>query len=152
MRLGDDMKQAYYVIAIFIISFLVFTSIVFADGIKGLHKIYNTPIPCEIRRNFDSYIYTQKAYPDAKLAIVDGEKFKDIYDNKFLVIGLQDNSFGGLWVTILVEDKKLRVFRLWLYDIDDNEFDLRSITELSGQLNEEGIRQLTSVNYSRFWI
>lgn len=146
------MKRLNCIIIISVPLWLFFSSVLFAAEIKWLKEIYNTSIPCEIRRNFDLHLHTQQACPEAKLLILDGEKFRDIYDNKFLVIGLQPNSFGGLWATILVKDNKLRVFRLWLYDINKNEYDLRSITELFGHFDEEGTRQLTSTVYSRFWM
>jgi hypothetical protein len=130
----------------------LFCPSVLADGVQGLQEIYETSIPGAIRRNFDQTIHTHRTCPECPLGVLDGERFLDLYTKKFLVIGLSPNSFGGVWAIIAVEDEPKNAFRLWLYDIGDDEYDLRSIEQLADSLEEELIRQLRSPPYRHYWL
>lgn len=146
------MKYSYRVITLLIAGCFVSGALVFAEEIHGLNEIYNTPIPAEIRRNFDEYIYVRETCPECEQGVLDGEKFVDIYTKKFIVVGLYPNSFGGVWALIAVEGDTSRAFRLWLYDINPDEYDLRSVTELKGSFDVEGMGKLCSSSYSYFWL
>lgn len=152
MRLERRVRYLYCIITLFVAGSFVFERLVFADEINGLQEIYDTPIPTEIRRNFDEYIHVREACPECEQGVLDGEEFVDIYTKKFIVIGFYPNSFGGVWAVIAVEDDALRAFRLWLYDINPNEYDLRSVTELTGSFDENAMQELCSSGYSHFWL
>lgn len=137
---------------LFPVALLIFCSSAFADEVRGLQEIYATPIPAEIRRNFDHTIHIHDTCPECHLGVLDGEKFIDLYTKKFLVIGLSPNSFGGVWAVIAVEGEPRNAFRLWLYDIGDDEYDVRSIEALPESLEEELIRQLWSPEYRHYWL
>lgn len=146
------MKYLYCIITLFVAGCFVFGALVFAEEIKGLEEIYDTSIPTEIRRNFDEYIHVRETCPGCEQGVLDGEKFVDIYAKKFIVIGLYPNSFGGIWALIAVEGDTSQAFRLWLYDINPDEYDLRSVTELKGSFDEKAMHELCSSGYSHFWL
>ena len=135
-----------------LVALLIFCPFAFAEGIQELQEIYTTPIPAEIRRNFDDVLRIRDACPECPLGVLDGEKFLDVYTKKFLVLELEPHGFGGVWAIIAVEGEPRNVFRLWLYDIDENEYDLRSIEELPGALEEELVRQIQSLAYRHYWL
>lgn len=146
------MKYLYCIITLFVAGCFVFGALVFAEEIKGLEEIYDTSIPSEIRRNFDEYIHVRETCPECEQGVLDGEKFVDIYAKKFIVIGFYPNSFGGIWAVIAVENDPSRAFRLWLYDINPNVYDLRSVTELKGSFDENAMHELCSSGYNHFWL
>lgn len=146
------MDYIYHRIILFLVGLLVFCPLIFADGVSGLSEIYDTPIPAEIRKNYDKYIHVHETCPECEQGVVDGEKFIDIYTKKFLVIGLEPNSFGGVWAVIAVEGKPWKAFRLWLYDIGHGVYDLRSIAELSGTFDEDLMQKLCDPAYRHFWL
>ena len=151
MRLRG-VRQLHYRKLPFLVALLVFFPLVFADGVRGLREIYATPIPAEIRRNFDRTIHIHHTCPECHLGVLDGENFLDLYSKKFLVLGVSPNSFGGFWAVIAVEGEPRNAFRLWLYDIGDDEYELRSIEELPESLEEELVLQLLSPTYRRYWL
>lgn len=146
------MKYSHRIITLFVVGSFVFGALVFAEEIHGLNEIYNTPIPAEIRRNFDEYIYVRETCPECEQGVLDGEKFVDIYTKKFIVVGLYPNSFGGVWAVIAVKGGPLRAFRLWLYDVNPDVYDLRSVTELKGSFDKNAMHELHSSGYSHFWL
>lgn len=119
---------------LFLVALFVGCPLGFSGEVQGLleeiKEIYETPIPTQIRNNFDQTAHTYRTCPECVLGVLDGEKFPDLYAKKFIVVGLAPHSFGGVWAVIAVEDEPRNAFRLWLYDVSDDEYDLRSIEEL----------------------
>ncbi len=138
--------------ALWLAALLMFSPSAFAEKVRRLQEIYETPIPSAIRRNFDHTLRIHDTCSECQLGVLDGEKFLDLYDKKFLVVGLSPNSFGGVWAVIAVEGKPRSAFQLWLYDIGEDEYDLRSIEELPGAVEEELIHQLESPEYRQYWL
>lgn len=123
-----------------------------AEGVRGLQEIYGTPIPTEIRRGFDQTLGNYTACPECVVTVLDGERFLPIYPKKFLVVGMEPNGFGGVWAVIAVEGELRNSFLLWLYDLGEHEYQLRSIEELPNSLDENLIRQLSTPAYRRYWL
>ena len=137
---------------LFLATQLIFCSSAFTDEVRGLQEIYTTPIPVEIRRNFDHAIHIHDTCPECRLGVLDGERFIDLYTKKFLVVSVSPNSFGGVWVVIAVEGEPRNAYRLWLYDVGNKEYDLRSIEKVPASLKEELVRQLGSPSYRHYWL
>jgi hypothetical protein len=137
---------------VFLAVWCAFCSAAFADRVRGLQEIYETPIPTEIRRNFDRILQIHTASPEATLTVLDGEKFIDIYAKKFLVVGMEPNGFGGIWAVVAIEGNPKDAFLLWLYDVDRDEYDLRSVEKLPDSLDEELMSRLRSPAYRRYWM
>ncbi len=140
----------YQALSVFIVC-LFSCSVAFSEVIEGLSEIYRTPIPSEVRRNFDECIQIYSPHPKYERIVVDGDKFTDIYAKKFMVVGMEPNPFGGLWVIIAVEGNFKTAYLLWLYDIDRDQYDLRSVEKLSDFLDEKLGRQLSGPEYHQYW-
>ena len=141
----------YYLIPPFLTAWFVLCPPAFADSVKGLQEIYETPIPAQIRKNFDGLVEIRKICPECELGVLDGEKFVDIYPKKFIVLSLEPNSFGGFWVSIAVEGERKNTFRLWLYEVQDKEYDLRSIEDLPESLDEEFNCWIGNLAHHSYW-
>ena len=133
-------------------AWLVFCPLTFADWVPVLEEIYRTPIPIEIRKKFNQITEIRNTCPGCVLGVLNGGKFIDIYPKKFIVLSSLPNSFGGVWAFIAVEGELKNTFRLWLYDVGENEYDLRSIEELPDSLDEEFICQLENPAYHPYWL
>ena len=142
----------FYRTLTFLAVWLAFCSAAFSSRVGGLQEIYGTPVPAEIRRNFDRIIQIRAADPECTLTVLDGEKFVDIYAKKFLVVGLEPNDFGGVWAVIAIEGNPKDAFLLWLYDVDRDEYDLRSIEKLPDHLEKELVQQLRDPAYRKYWL
>lgn len=126
-------------------------SVAFAGGTKGLQEIYETPIPSEIRKNFNEVIYKHNTCPECFLGVVDGDEFFDVYPKRFLVLSVLPNSFGGVWAYIAVEGEQRDTYRLWLYRLPRGEYDFRSIEELPDSVDEEFFAELKGQDHDPYW-
>ena len=144
-------KKYYLPISLFLgVSFL-FCPPTLANWVSALKEIYETPIPFQIRKNFNKVTYTHNTCSECALGVLDGEKFFDVYPRRFIVLSLSPNSFGGFWVYIAVEGEQKNTFRLWLYDLSDGEYDLRSVEELPNSMSEEFFGQLKDSAHKPYW-
>jgi hypothetical protein len=124
----------------------------FAKWVSTLKEIYETPIPFQIRKSFSEVTYTHNTCSGCELRVLDGDKFFDIYPRKFLVLSLLPNSFGGIWAYIAIEGERKRTFRLWLYNLPNGEYDLRSVEELPNSMDEKFFGQLQDPAHKSYWI
>ena len=130
----------------------VFCSTAFSNHVGELQEIYDTPIPAEIRRNFDRIIQLHASCPECPLTVLDAEKFIDVDAKKFLVVGLEPHGFGGVWAVMAIESNPRDALRLWLYDVDRHTYDLRSVERLPDHLDEELVQQLRDATYRQYWL
>ena len=62
----------------FLVVLLVCCPLAFAEEAEGLKEIYETPLPAQIRKNFDQTLHIHHVCPECVLGVVDGEKFLDM--------------------------------------------------------------------------
>jgi len=122
----------------------------------GLRQIYATPISVQIRKTFDQtagHVCSKdpKECPGCAFTVYEGGKRVDIFTKKFIVIGLEPGHFGGVEATIVFEGAP-NAFWLWLYDVDPDEYQLRSIEQLPEPLDKGFVRQLQAPAYQRYWL
>ena len=141
-----------YRVLLFLPAWFVFCTPASGDWAPTLKEIYETPIPAQIRKNFNQVVETHNTCPDCVLGVLGGEKFMGVYPRKFIVLSLSPNGFGGVWAFIAVEGERKDTYRLWLYDIDGNEYDLRSIEELPNSMDEEFVGDLEKPAHRPYWI
>lgn len=129
---------------------------VLTDGVQGLQQIYETPIPAQIRKTFGHTTRhvcsrDRAECPGCVFTVQEGGKRVDIFTKKFIVVGLESGSFGGVEATIVFEGVA-NAFWLWLYDVDPDEYQLRSIEELPEPLDEGFIYKLQDSAYRLYWL
>lgn len=121
-----------------------------------MQPIYATPIPAQIRKAFDQttrHVCSKDKGECSGCAftVSEGGKRVDIFTKKFIVVSLSPGHFGGVEATIVFEGAP-NAFWLWLYDVDPNEYQLRSIEQLLEPLAEGLVRQLQAPAYQRYWL
>lgn len=149
------MKYTIRSVILVLVCWVSTCSSILATEVKGLEEIYATPIPAEIRRNFNEYVYAREKYPGfvSGHVIVDAAKYVHIYTKKFLVIGIvPNNHFGGVWAIIAVEGETRHAFQLWLYDIGDDEYELRSVDEFPGHFDKQFLEEYHTPLFSKYWL
>lgn len=120
------------------------------DPVASLKEIYETPVPAEIRRNFNR-IRTHTACPECAPSVFNWAEFIAICPKKFLVLDVEPNG-GGVWAFIAVEGERKDTYVLWLEDAGENKFNMRSIEELPDSMDEEFVSQLENSAHGPFWL
>jgi len=128
----------------------------FTNGIRGLQQIYATPIPAQIRKTFGQTARhvcskDREECSGCAFTVHEGGKRVDIFTKKFIIVSLEPAHFGGVEATIVFQGAP-NAFWLWLYDVDPNEYQLRSIEQLPEPLDKRLVRQLQAPAYQQYWL
>lgn len=79
--------------------------------------------------------------------------FFPLYNLNFLMMRVESNDFGGYWAHIIFKESPIRIYRLWLYPIEEAAFQLRDIRTLVPTAETRGIMaKLSETKYSKYWI
>ena len=118
-------------------------------NLKGLHS---DPVAVALRQTFDAYLRNVPYNKDAKEFHFDKSYLRS-FSEKFIVLGIQDGDFGGYFVTILISPQKMQVWRLWIYQTDEREYQIRQIEKI--HVTKEEVRQfnvLCTDKYAEYWL
>lgn len=125
-------------------------------GIETISKLCQSQIAKSIRTEFDEFNDLKKRFQDDDFFLfTDGDKYRSVYSEKFIVLEFERNPFGGFWVVIVIGPKKPRYFSIWVYNIggEEEEWDVRLIDEIffdSERLSQ--LEEIKSPKYARFWL
>ena len=144
-------KKYYLSISLFLGVSLLFFPPAHANWVSALKEIYETPIPAQIRKDFDQAVEIRERCSECMLGVFDGDQFMDVFPRKFLVLSLLPNSFGDVCAFIAVEGGKKNTYRLWLDRLPGGEYDLRSVEELPNSMDEEFFGQLQDPAHRPYW-
>ena len=139
-------------ISLYLAASFIFCQPVLANWGMTLKEIYKTPIPAQIRKDFDQAVETRSACSECMLGFLDADKFMGLFPRKFLVLNLLPNSFGDVRAFIAVEGEKRNTYRLWLDRLPGGEYDLRSIEELPNSMDEEFVSDLEKPAHRPYWM
>lgn len=81
-----------------------------------------------VRFNLSKVEHNKKYCPECHEPFINAKKYLSLYGSSFMALGLSRQGFGGYNLYVVFKhDPKL--YKLWFYEIDDNEFQLRRISE-----------------------
>jgi hypothetical protein len=100
-------------------------------------EVYNNDYIKHIRVALNGYLKDPKSEVDASLSetLEGGNKCgldsfdKSYYKSKFIVIGAQDNDYGGVQAYLFSVNKPDTLFWAWVYKADGVEYQLRAFCE-----------------------
>ena len=139
-------------ISLFLGTFFLFCRPVLANWGMALEEIYKTPIPAQIRRDFDQAVETRNTCSDCMLGVLDGDRFMDVLVRRFLVLNMSANDFGDVCAFIAVEGEENDTYRVWVDRLPGGEHDVRSIEELPNSMDEEFVSDLKRPAHRPYWI
>lgn len=149
-----------YIIAIMLISADVFCADEqyvnqrYSVNKEYLETLYNSIFPQEIRRNFKEYIDRRDNCQDCSERIMNAHFYPDVYSDNFIVFDVEGNDFGGHWAYIAIKKDKdeVRFFRLWLYDVDHDVYELREICEVTSPRSDFWREMFMKDEYEQFFV
>lgn len=125
----------------------------YSDKKEHLQVLYDSIFPKEIRRNFEEYIDRRDNCKDCFERIMNADFYSDVYSERFIVFEIEENGFGGYWIRIATKKDKIKFFRLWLYDIDEDVYELREICRiLSRSRSDFWAKTLVKDEYDQFFV
>lgn len=106
-----------------------------------------------IRENFDKILGRRKTCRECAETIPRETNFSPLYKLDYFLVRAEPNDFGGYWAHIIFKESPTRIYRLWLYPIDKNIFQLRNIETIVPNVEiKKTMAKLSGSEYSQFWI
>ncbi|MBN1115444.1 MAG: hypothetical protein JXA66_08890 [Oligoflexia bacterium] len=94
-----------------------------------------------IRKNLVEYKSLRKECPECREPFMNANKYSYLYDQNYMSLAISVQGFGGYYLYVIFNNDS-HVYQLWLYPIDDGNYQLREISremersKISGKLNE----------------
>lgn len=104
-----------------------------------------------IRQSLGAIIKPRKNYPRSLESLKEIKQYDSLIQKPFLLLEAEPNEFGGFFALVVFK-KHPRVFRLWIYEVDRNVFELRMMTPLQVKLNKIITSELDDPRISPFWV
>lgn len=110
------------------------------------------PISKSLRKTLNEYT----RFIDQESATVDNfgiRPYLPFFHEKFIVLRIQDGDFGGYWIHIFLSPKRMIPLLIWIYEVDENEFLIRSLEKIPLNKGElKSWESLRSKKYIRYWL
>ena len=116
------------------------------DQLKEYYLVYKNSDVRYLRKVFDAYLRGARGREEEFELL--SKWSKDYYRSKFVVLSRDENTFGGILITIMFQDRPDKVFVAWVYpEGGQRRLKLKGLD--LGKFNEEDIRRMRS-RYRRF--
>ena len=121
-----------------------------ASHLKCLKK---EAIVSSIRKNFLVSEMLVKSCPKCHETFPEAIKFQYLFHRPLMALEIRAKDFGGSWVFVVFQGDS-SLYRLWLYEIDEGNFQLREIKilEMSDALKAKFNDLSTAPNFATYWI
>ena len=117
-----------------------------------LGELSADPVSKSLRQTFD--VYAQREGQQS--AMLDGlgiRPYLPLFREKFVVLEILPGDFGGFWIRIFLSPQKMIPLLIWVYDIGENEHDIRSIEKIKiNNSDRKSWERLRSKEFIRYWL
>jgi hypothetical protein len=118
-----------------------------------LRCLKKTTIVSRIRKNFRTSETLMQNCPKCHATFPDEAKFQYLFHLPLLALEIDTNDFGGYWIFEIFKNQP-KLYRLWLYEIDEGNFQLREIKvlEMSEALKANINKLSTDPAFATSWL
>lgn len=119
--------------------------------IKDLTRWKNSSEASAVQQSLGAILKPRSNYPRFMGFTKEMEKYSSLFRKPFLLLEAESNDLGGFFALVVFKNHP-KVFRLWVYEIDKNVFELREIIPLQVTLNEIIMNDLADKIVIPFWV
>ena len=119
----------------------------------NIWQLHAHPISQVMRQTFDAYYFKNGTINQYANEVNGLLPYMPRFSEKFVVLGIQEGGFGGDFVTILISPRNMAVWQVWLYRIDNHEYQIRQIRNFPlSQDERKQFAPLRSQKYHKAWL
>lgn len=120
-------------------------------SLENLANLKASPEAMSLRKIFKAAELHKRQCPQCREFFPESNRYQSFFKNPFLTVHSEPNDFGGAFLLIVFSGKP-KVYRLWVYEIDHSEFQVREMAPLPITLSKELMDELTDSAYSPYWM
>jgi len=115
-------------------------------------SLSSDPVSKSLRKTLNLYAQ-REGQPGASLDGLGIRPYLPLFQEKFIVTQVLPGSLGGYWVNIILSTKKMVPLLLWIYDIGEDEYEIRSIKKIKvSQSDRKSLEPLRSEEFIKYWL
>jgi|GEM_PF-3273813 hypothetical protein len=118
--------------------------------IANLSRWKNSPEASAIRQSLGAIHKQRRNYPRVTEPFKGASKYTTIFRKPLLLLDSEPNHFGGFFALAVFKNYP-KVFRLWIYEIDKNVFEVREVIPLRVNLGKMIMNELEDKRIVPFW-
>ena len=89
--------------------------------------------------------------PEPGVRLCSNTKYRILLSGKFMILEIRERDEDGFTAVIVFPDPEVRFLRLWVYNLDENEYELRHIEELFAiPGHRANLKRLTKNKFKQF--
>ncbi len=119
--------------------------------IENLAHLRNSSKASAIRQSLVAILKPSPNYPRSLESLKEIKQYDSLFQRPFVLLEAEPNKFGGFFALIVFKNHP-KVFRLWVYEVDKNVFELRMMTSLQVKLNKIIMSELDDKRIIPFWV
>jgi hypothetical protein len=119
--------------------------------IKDLTRWKNSPEAPAIQQSLGAILKPRENYLRSVESLKEIKQYTSLFQKPFLLLEAESNDLGGFFALVVFKNHP-KVFRLWVYEIDKNVFELREISPLQVTLNKIIMTDLADKRVAPFWM
>jgi hypothetical protein len=104
-----------------------------------------------IQQSLGALLKPRRNYPRSLESLKEIKQYNSLFQQPFVLLEAEANGFGGFFALIVFQNHP-KVFRVWVYEVDKNVFELRMMTPLRARLNKTVMRELDDKRIIPFWV
>lgn len=119
---------------------------------ENLKCLKNHVVTRSIKDRFEKIIRRKRECTTCSPEFPREDNFSPLFGLNFLTLKIERNPFGGYFSYATFRESPRRIYRLWIYKIDDDVFRIREIKsiEIDAKLVQT-LRVLKTPTYNQFW-
>jgi hypothetical protein len=95
---------------------------------SDLKLLYSSKITKNLRKSMDLYV-SQKIKISPTMNNLKDD-YLELFKEKFVMLKIKQGDLGGYFVTIMISQKKILALKLWVYAVDNDEYEIRYIKQM----------------------
>lgn len=119
--------------------------------VENLAHWRNSSKASEIQQSLGAILKPRRNYPRSLESLKEIKQYSSLFQQPFMLLEVEANEFGGFFALIVFKSYP-KVFRLWVYEVDKNLFELRMMTPLQVKLNKKIMSELDDKRIIPFWV
>ena len=115
-------------------------------------SLFTDPVSKSLRKTLDAYAQ-REGQPDAMLDSLGIRPYLPLFREKFIVLQISRGPFGGYWVNVILSTQKMAPLLMWVYDIGENEYEIRSLEKINlNKSDRKSWEPLRSKEFIGYWL
>lgn len=119
--------------------------------IKSLTRWKRSHEAPAIQQSLGAILKPRQNYPRSLESLKEIKQYASLFQKPFLLLESESNDFGGFFALVVFKGHP-KVFRLWVYEIDKNVFEVREVIPLKVTLNKQIMNELKDRRIGPFWL